>query len=102
MHVGVCRIRLRLPENHSLKGKRRVVKSVTSRVGNKFNVSIAEIEDHDLWQVAPIGISCISNDKRRVNEVLSNVIDFVSASATQADIELLDYKIEIIPVFDLD
>ena len=45
MHVGVCRVSLRLPENQSLKGKRRVAQSITSRVRSKFNVAIAEVGD---------------------------------------------------------
>lgn len=99
MHIGICRIRFRLPENDSLKGKRRVVKSITSRVANKFNVSVAEVDDHDLWQVATIGISCVSNDSRHANEILSKVADFVDDG--RFGIEILDYNIEIIPVFDM-
>ena len=97
MHVGVCRIQVRLPENLSLKGKRRVVKSITARVGSKFNVSVAEVDDNDLWQLATIGISCVSNDKRHTNEVLSRVVSFITDS--RFDIEILDYEIEILPVF---
>ena len=97
MHVGICRIRLRLPENETLKGKRQVLKSMISRVGNKFSVSVAEVDDNDLWQLATLGISCVSNDKRQVNEVLSKVVDFVSNS--HFDIEMLDYEIEIMAVF---
>ena len=97
MHVGVCRIRFRLPENGSLKGKRRVLKSITSRVANKFNVSVAEVDDHDLWQLATLGISCVSNDKRHTNEVLSKVVDYIIDS--RFDVEVLDYEIEILPVF---
>ena len=97
MHVGVCHIRFRLPENLSLKGKRQVLKSIISRVGNKFNVSIAEVDDHDLWQLATIGISCVSNDKRHANEVLSKVVSFITDS--RFEIEILDYQIEILPVF---
>ena len=97
MHVGVCRIRLRLPENLSLKGKRQVLKSITSRVGNKFNVSIAEVDDNDLWQLATIGISCVSNDKRHANEILSHVMDFITSS--YPEVELLDYQIELLAVF---
>ena len=99
MHVGVCCIRFRLPENGSLKGKRRVVKSITSRVANKFNVSVAEVDDLDLWQVATLGISCVSNDKRHANEILSKVADYISD--TRFDVEILDYNIEILPFFDL-
>ena len=96
MNVGVCRVRLRLPENLSLKGKRQVVKSITTRVGNKFNVSVAEIDDHDLWQLATLGICCVSNNKRHTNEVLSKVMDFIVGS--RFEIEVVDYEIEILPV----
>ena len=99
MHVGVCRLRFRLPESGSLKGKRQVVKSITSRVANKFNVSIAEVDDLDLWQVATLGISCVSNDKRHANEVLSKVADYISDN--NFEIEVLDYSIEILPVFEM-
>ena len=70
MHVGVCKITLRLPENGSLKGKRRVVSSLSSRLRNKFNVSVAEVEDNDAWQIATLGITCVSNSARHVDEVL--------------------------------
>ncbi len=98
MHVGVCRIRLRLPENLSLKGKRQVLKSIISRVGNKFNVAVAEVDDQDLWQLATLGISCVSNNKRHTNEVLSKVVNFITDS--RFEIEVLDYEIEILPVFN--
>jgi uncharacterized protein YlxP (DUF503 family) len=96
MHNGVCRIKLRLPENLSLKGKRRVVKSIRTRVRSKFNVSVAEVDDQNLWQLATLGICCVSNDKRYVNEVLSKVVDFVANG--RFEVEMLDYEIEILPV----
>ena len=92
MHVGVCTLHLRLLENHSLKGKRRVVKSIKDRVRNKFNVSIAEIDGLDKWQWATLGIACVSNDPRFANSVLSNVVSFVSEMRLA---ELVDYEIEI-------
>ncbi len=96
MNVGICRISLRLPENLSLKGKRQVLKSIVTRVGNKFSVSIAEVDDHDSWQLATLGICCVSNNKRHTNEVLSKVVDFVANS--RFEIEMLNYEIEILPV----
>ena len=96
MNVGVCRVSLRLPENLSLKGKRRVLKSIITRVKNKFNVSMAEVDDHELWQLATLGICCVSNDGRYTNEVLSKVVDFIVNS--RFDVEILDYEIEILPV----
>jgi len=96
MNVGVCRVSLRLPENASLKGKRQVIKSITSRVRNKFNVSIAEVDDNDIWQLATIGICYVSNNNRHTNQVLSRVVDFIEKS--RFDVEILDYEIEIIGV----
>ena len=96
MNVGVCEISLRLPGNLSLKGKRRVLKSITTRVRNKFDVSIAEVDDNGLWQSAVLGICCVSNNSRYTNGVLSKVIDFIVNS--RFEIEILDYKIEILPV----
>ncbi len=96
MNVGVCKIRLRLPDNLSLKGKRQVLKSVTARVRNKFDVSVAEVGDNDLWQLATLGICCVSNDKRYTNEVLSKVVDFIIDG--RFDVEILDYEMEILPV----
>jgi uncharacterized protein YlxP (DUF503 family) len=99
MHIGVCTIRLRIPENGSLKDKRRVLKSITTRVRNKFNVSIAEVSDNDTWQIATLGITCVSNDKRHANEIISKVADYIAEARVEA--EVLDFNTEIIPVFDL-
>ena len=96
MNVGVCKIRLRLPENLSLKGKRQVLKSIISRIENKFNVSVAEVDDHDLWQLATLGVGCVSNDRRYTNEVLSKVVDFVVNG--RFEVEILDYEVEIMSV----
>lgn len=96
MNVGICKIKLRLLGNTSLKGKRQVLKPITTRVRNRFNVAVAEIDDNDLWQVATLGICCVSNDKRHTNEVLSKVVDFIVNS--RFEIEILNYEIEILPV----
>ena len=96
MNVGVCKISLRLPENSSLKGKRQILKSITSRIRSKFNVSVAEVDDHEVWQLATIGICCISNNQRYTNQVLSKVVDFVVGS--RFEIEILDYEIEILTI----
>ena len=96
INVGVCTIKIRLPENLSLKGKRSVIKSITVQVKNKFEVSAAEVDDQDAWQIATIGVSCISNNSQHTNEVLSKVVNFVDNG--RFDIEMLDHRIEILPV----
>jgi len=82
-----------LPENGSLKDKRKTLNSIISRVRNQFNVAIAEMDNQDLWQLATLGIACLSNDSKQVNSILSNVVDYISKS--RLDIEVLDYEIEI-------
>jgi hypothetical protein len=96
MNVGVCRIELRLPTNLSLKGKRRVLKSITAQIESRFNVSVAEVDDQELWQLATLGVCCVSNNSRYTNEVLSKVVDFLVDG--HFDIEILKYEIEILPV----
>jgi len=95
MNLGVCRIKIRLPENQSLKGKRRVLNSLITRIRNKYNVAIAEVDDQELWQLATLGIACISNSTQHTDEILAKVVEFVSRS--RLDIEILDYEVEIIP-----
>jgi hypothetical protein len=96
MNVGALMVKLRLPENQSLKGKRQVIKSITSRVRSKFNVSIAEVDDQELWQLATLGVACVSNSNQRAQDTLTQVVNFIAWSRFEA--EILDYKIEIIPV----
>lgn len=74
MNVGVCRLKIHIPGSQSLKDKRSVVKSLVSRLQKQFNVSIAEVGDHELWQIATIGVACVSNHNYRVDEVIDSVI----------------------------
>ncbi|MDY6907748.1 MAG: DUF503 domain-containing protein [Chloroflexota bacterium] len=94
MNIGSCKVRFRLAENHSLKGKRQTLKSIQERVKGKFNVSIAEVDDHDLWQVFTLGIACVSSSPQHANEVISKVVEFIQRS--RFDVEMLGYEIEII------
>ena len=96
MHVGTCVVKLRLPENGSLKGKRQVSRSIIERVKNRFNVSIAEVGDQDRWQTLTLGVSCVSNSGPHANEILSKVVNFIENN--KFDAELVDYEIEIVNV----
>ena len=94
MHVGVCTIDLRLPGNGSLKGKRRVIKSIVTRITREFNVSVAEVEDQDLWQRAVLGVACVSSSASYAHGQLERVVQWIEAQ--RFDVELLDYQIEIL------
>ncbi len=95
MNAGVCRLRLRLAENMSLKGKRQVIKSIIALVKNKYNVSIAEVDDNDLWQLATIGLCFISNDSKYTDEVISSIINFINSG--RFEVEIINQEVEIIP-----
>ena len=94
MHIGVCTIDLRLPGNGSLKGKRKVVKSIVTRVGREFNVSIAEVEAQDLWQRAVLGVACVSSSGSYAHGQLERVVQWIEIN--RPDVELLDYRIELL------
>jgi uncharacterized protein YlxP (DUF503 family) len=97
MTVGVCRVTLRLPENGSLKGKRQLLRSLTTRLRSKFNVAVAEVDNNDRWQIATIGVTCVSNDGRHAQEMLDRVVSFIRH--TRLDAELLDSEIEVSQAF---
>jgi hypothetical protein len=93
MVVGVLRLEVLLPENHSLKGKRSVLRTIKARVQNKFNVSIAECEDHDLWQRATLGVSQVGADERHVDACLREVVRFIEGLAVA---ELGEERVEFL------
>lgn len=97
MIVGVCQIRLHLPGKTSLKAKRQVVKSLLQRLTNEFGVAAAEVGEQDRWQVAVVGVACVSNETKHANEVLSKAVDFIQR--TRPDVELLDYELDFIDAF---
>ncbi len=87
------RIRLRLAGNSSLKGKRKVVKSLAAQLRNKFNVSVSEVGLNDVLQDAEIGIVTVGNSASFVNSVLDKVMDFVD-KITPA--EIINSEIELV------
>jgi uncharacterized protein YlxP (DUF503 family) len=97
MHVAVCRLTLRLPENQDLKGKRRTIGSLRSKVRNKFNVSIAEVGDNDAWHAATLGITCASNDASHADKVVSAAVEFIANS--REDVEIIGQEQEVIAGF---
>jgi uncharacterized protein YlxP (DUF503 family) len=86
MVVGTCQIELRLPENQSLKGKRQVVKSVVARVQRQFGVAIAEVDALDRWQIAVLGVACVSNSGAHAQSILDNVVAYVEGSRLDAEV----------------
>lgn len=94
MIVGVLRVEIYMDSNRSLKEKRQILKGIMQRVKSKFNnVSISEVDSHDLWQRATIGVSFVSNDTPIVNSTLDQVFGFIDSTGL---VQIMNREIEII------
>ncbi len=91
MVVGILKIKLMIPENHSLKGKRGILKRIQARVGNQFNVSVTECDDQELWQSAVLGFAAAGTSHAIVEATLHKIVEFVDglglAELGEAEVE---------------
>lgn len=97
MLIGICKVKLIIPENHSLKGKRQILSSLINRIRNKYQVAIAEVEQHDNWQLATLGISAVSNEGRHLESLFSNIIRHIEENS--GEYHLHDHSHEILSGF---
>jgi len=93
MLLGICTINLYFPDSHSLKDKRNIIKSIKLRIRNNFNVSVSETNNYDLWKNTTLGIACIGNKKKYLNDVLNEVIKFIEH---QNKLQLINFKIDVL------
>jgi uncharacterized protein YlxP (DUF503 family) len=92
MVVGAARVELHVHGSQSLKEKRGVIRSITQRVRNRFNVSVAEVGGQDTWQIAVLGLAVAANQAPAARRKLEQAIDFI------ADLhlaEVIDQEVEI-------
>lgn len=93
MVVGIGRIHLLLHDNHSLKGKRQVVKKTIERVRSRFAVAVAEVGDQDLWQSIRLGLAVVGPDGRVVQSVMDRVVNFIEELQLS---EVVDVETELL------
>jgi len=79
MVIGLMSLELEIPGAMSLKDKRSVLSRIKDRVHNKFNVSIAEVGDNDIWNYAQLGVAVVSNQQTFANQVLCKVRDLMES-----------------------
>ncbi len=91
MAVGL--VEIHLPDVGSLKGKRHALKGLKERVRARYEVSVAEVDHHDLWQRATLALACVSNDARHANEVVSKAMDFIEE---HVEGRVIDTSVEIL------
>ena len=92
MVIGTLRLFLTVPESHSLKDKRRVIRSLKDRLGGRHNISIAEVDELDEHRRSVIGIAMVSNDRRFTESCLSKIVDEVRGNPRAV---LSDYELEL-------
>ena len=91
--VALGLVELHLPDVESLKEKRHVLKGLKERVRARFEVSVAEVDNQDLWQHATLALAYVSADARHANEVVAKAIDFIEDNVAGM---VLDTSVEIL------
>lgn len=94
MNVGIIKFSLQLPGNQSLKGKRKIIKSLCQKIRNTFEVSVAEVASNDDLKYAVIGISVVSNDPRVLQQVIAQILSFLQNY--MGDFVLQDFSQDIV------
>ena len=91
--IGVLRLTLFLSESGSLKGKRRILRSIKDRLRSQFNVSVAEVDYQDLWQKAQLAIALAATDREFADSVLQTILSKVESWRLA---EIIDVEVEIL------
>lgn len=93
LEAGVLEVRLFLRSSQSLKDKRRVVRSIKDRVRSRFNVSVAEVDDQDVWQSIVLGFAAVGSDSEIVRSELETILNQLRV---HPEAELCDYDLQIL------
>jgi uncharacterized protein len=90
--VGILSIELHFPENGSLKGKRKFVKSAKAQLQHRFGASVAEVDHHELWQRARLTVACVARDHGALERLLDDAERYLSGQ----EYELVSSEREVV------
>jgi len=93
MPIGLLTLEIHIPDAHSLKDKRQVLRSLKDRLRARFNVAVAELDHQDTWQRAQVGVVSLSNDAAHLDQSLRAVFDEAEQLLGR---ELISHELEII------
>jgi uncharacterized protein YlxP (DUF503 family) len=91
--IGLLTLDLHFPGARSLKDKRHVLRSLETRLRNRFNVSVAEVEHQDLWQRARLAVVSVNTDHGHLDATLSGA---TSEAARVPELQILDSNVEVL------
>jgi uncharacterized protein YlxP (DUF503 family) len=94
MQVAICTIHLYLGGNGSLKEKRSRIKPILVRIRREFNVSAAEVDQHDVWQSAVLALAAVGNDSGYLHGLMEKAVRWIETN--RFDVDLVDYQIEFV------
>lgn len=93
MVIGLLTLKIHFPEAGSLKGKRHILRSLMDRLKNRFNVSIAEVGDRDLWQSSILGVAHVNTDRREADSTLTTLLNLLDE---ENDLQVVDVSTEFL------
>jgi uncharacterized protein YlxP (DUF503 family) len=91
-YVGILTVELHFPDNGSLKGKRKYVKSAKAQLRERFGASVAEVDHHDLWQRSTLAVACAAREHRELQDLLDAVVRYLASQ----DFELMHADREVV------
>lgn len=92
MVIGVVKVYIHTTWVHSLKEKRMIVKSISSKVRNKYNVSIAEVDEQDKHQIIVLGFAGVAGDIAQADSIIDHVLNFIESN-TEGEVYQIDREI---------
>ncbi len=93
MVIGLLTLDLHFPGARSLKDKRQALRSLETKIRNRFNVSVAEVEHQDLWQRARLAVVTVNTDHGHLDATLQSV---TGEAENARDIMVADSHVEIL------
>ena len=94
MYVLYGQVSIFLPYSSNLKEKRKIILSIVERIRKRFNISVAEVDDHELWQRCCIGFSAVTGNHAEINVMVDAVYSTIERHIN--DIEILSFDYDII------
>lgn len=96
MPIAKLTVEISIPHAQSLKDRRQVVRSLKDKLRHGFNVSVAELDDANLWNRATLGIAAISGSSAYLTGQMREVDDAVNRLVNTLGAEILDSWVEVL------
>jgi uncharacterized protein YlxP (DUF503 family) len=90
MRAAALRVELHLPGPQSLKAKRAVLRPIVEGIKRLGSYSVAEVDHHDRWQRAAVGVAIAAPDGDSLATQISRIRRYLDG---RPDIEVIDIRV---------